>query len=322
MAKREQVRGATKIGLLAAAAVAALMLVPAGETGSALAADAPTIRVAYAGSMGAVMDQKIGPEFAMVHAADYQGIGQAAYALAHLLEAKQLRADVFVSITPGPMRILLKNGLIKEAIPVASTQMVLAYGPKSQFANAFAAAGSASGQPWYKVLGSTGLRFGRTDPATDPQGRNVIFTFKLAEKYYSAAGLEKQILGEPRNPAQIFTEPSILTRLASGQIDATVGYLSAIKSQHLPYIALPREINLADPAFFDSWYSKAGFAITGPDGKPITAKPEPLVFYAAVLTNAEHPELAAAFVDFMHGPRGQQMLGGSGYDATAAATLK
>jgi len=321
MAERIHVRGAMKICLLAAAA--ALMLMLTSESGSARAADAPTpIRVAYAGSMGAVMDQKIGPEFAKAHGAEYQGIGQASYALAHLLEGKQMRADVFVSVTPGPIRILLKDGLVKEAIPVAGTQMVLAYGPKSQFASAFAAAGSTSGQPWYKVLGSSGLRFGRTDPATDPQGRNVIFTFKLAERYYSAAGLEKSILGEPRNQAQIFTEPSILTRLESGQIDATVGYLSAIKSQHLPYVTLPGEINLADPAFFDSWYSKAGFTITGPDGKPITAKPEPLVFYAAVLNNAEHPELAAAFVDFMHGPRGQQLLGGSGYDATNAPALK
>ncbi|MGH7878102.1 MAG: extracellular solute-binding protein, partial [Candidatus Binataceae bacterium] len=269
-----------------------------------------------------VMDQKIGPEFVKAHGAEYQGIGEASYALAHLLEGKQMRADVFVSVTPGPMRILLKDGLVKEATPVASTQMALAYGPKSQFAADFAAAGSASSKRWYKVLASPGLRFGRTDPATDPQGRNVVFTFMLAEKYYSADGLKTQILGELRNPAQIFTEPSLLTRLESGQIDATVGYLSAVKSQHLPFVMLPREINLADPAFFDSWYSKVAFTTAAPDGKPITAKPEPLVFYAAGLTNAEHPELAASFVDFMHGSRGQELLGESGYDATAAAPLR
>src|SRR5579859_962408 len=57
------------------------------------------IRVAYAGSMGAVMDQKIGPAFAKARDAVYQGIGQASYALAHLLESKQIRADVFVPVT-------------------------------------------------------------------------------------------------------------------------------------------------------------------------------------------------------------------------------
>ena len=67
-------------------AFAALLL---NATASAWAAT--PIRVAYAGSMGAVMDQKIGPAFAKAHDAEYQGIGQASYALAHLLE-KQTNA--------------------------------------------------------------------------------------------------------------------------------------------------------------------------------------------------------------------------------------
>lgn len=289
---------------------------------TAAQADSPTvIRVAYAGSMGAVMDQTIGPEFGKAHAVQFQGIGQQAYALAHLLDSKQLSADVFVSVTPGPMRILLKDGLVKEATPIASTQMVVAYGPKSQFATDFAAAASGKGI-WYKVLLSPGLRFGRTDPATDPQGRNVLFTFMLAQQYYHQPNLSRLILGPVRNPTQIFTEPSLLARLEGGQLDATVGYLSAIKSAHLPFIDLPREINLADSAFVDNWYSKVSFTTNSPDGKPITAKPEPLVFYAAVIANTAHPDLAAQFVDFLHGERGQQLLRDSGYDPTSAEALK
>jgi molybdate/tungstate transport system substrate-binding protein len=64
-------------------------------------ASAAAIRVAYAGSMGAVMDQQIGPAFEKMHEAAYQGVGQGSYALAHLLASKQMHADVFISITPG-----------------------------------------------------------------------------------------------------------------------------------------------------------------------------------------------------------------------------
>ena len=124
------------------------------------------IRVAYAGSMGAVMDQAIGPAFAKARDAEYQGIGQASYALAHLLESKQMRADVFVPVTPGPMRILIKAGLVKEAVPIASTQMVVTYSPSSKFAPDFAAVKQSKKQ-WYEVLEAPGLRFGRTDPATE-----------------------------------------------------------------------------------------------------------------------------------------------------------
>ena len=285
-------------------------------------AETPTpIRVAYAGSMGAVMDQKIGPAFAQAHGAEYEGIGQASYALAHLLASKQMQADVFVPVTPGPMRILLKAGLVKRAVPIAGTQMALTYSLTSKFAADFTSAKEGK-KVWYEVLESPGLRFGRTDPATDPQGRNIIFTFLLAQNFYHIADLAQKVLGPIRNQSQIFAEPSLLTRLESGQIDASVGYLSAIKSQHLPYIELPREINLADPAYFNTFYSKVSFSTIGPDGKPIAAKPEPLVFYAAALTNAEHPDLAAQFVEFLTGPQAQNLLRDSGYDTAVGSTLQ
>ena len=265
------------------------------------------------------MDLQIGPAFAKAHNVDYQGIGQASYALAHLLASKQLHADVFVAVTPAPMRILLKDGVVKQAAPIASTQMAVVYSPKSAFASKFHQA--AHGEvPWYKVLEEPGLRFGRTDPATDPQGRNVIFTMMLAETYYHQAGLAKKILGPLRNPAQIFAEPSLLARLESGQLDASIGYLSAIKSQHLPFIELPAAINLGDAD--TQAYEQVSFATADKSGKSVVAKPEPLVFYAAVLSNAAHPAPAAGFVDFLTGAQGQRLLRDAGYDPPSGGALQ
>ncbi|MGH7212017.1 MAG: extracellular solute-binding protein, partial [Acetobacteraceae bacterium] len=221
--------------------------------GSAHAAG--VLRVAYAGSMGVVMDQVLGPAFGTANAVAFQGTGQGAYGLARLLAAKKLQADVLVSVTPGPIRLLEAAGLVKEAVPIASTAMVIAYSPKSRFADAFKAAAAGKG-PWWQVLRSPGLRFGRTDAATDPQGRNIIFTMELAEIYYRVPGLARGLLGAVNNPAQIFTEPSLLSRLDSGQIDASSGYQSAVESRHLPYVALPPEINLSDPAYDAKWYSQ------------------------------------------------------------------
>jgi molybdate/tungstate transport system substrate-binding protein len=276
------------------------------------------IRVAYAGSMGAVMDQRIGPQFAKAHDAEFQGIGQASYALARLIESREMRADVFVSITPGPMGILLKDRLAKEAVAIARTQMAVAYGQSRRFAVEFANAN----KPWYVVLQSSGLRFGRTDPATDPQGRAVIFTLMLAENYYHSPGLAAKITRSIRDPSQIFTEPSLLTRLESGQIDATIGYLSAIKSQHLPFVRLPPEINLSDPSYFDSFYKKVSFPISTGAGQTTIATPEPLVFYATALNSAEHPELAAAFIEYLQSSEAQQVLREAGYDAAAPQIIR
>ncbi len=66
---------------------------------------AKDIRVTYAGSMGKVMDQGLGPAFAKADSGEYQGQGQGAYEVARLLASHKLEADVFVSITPGPMQI-------------------------------------------------------------------------------------------------------------------------------------------------------------------------------------------------------------------------
>ncbi len=285
--------------LLAGFLLLAASLSPAAAQG--------TIRVAYAGSMGVVMDRFLGPDFAKANDATYQGIGQPAYALARLMIAKKLQSDVFITITPGPAQLLEKAGLVSQAVPVASTSMVIAYGPKSKFAAAF-----AGSTPWWQVLETPGLRFGRTDPATDPQGQNIIFTFLLAERYYHQPGLTQKILGPDENPAQIFTEPSLLSRLEAGQIDASSGYESSVRSDHLPFVRLPDEINLSNPAMVPDWYSKVHFSITR-GGKTQVLSTQPLVFYACVLKNAANPALAQKFIAFLQSPAGQKAFRENGY---------
>ena len=271
-----------------------------------------TLRVAYAGSMGSVMDRFLGPTFAKKQNVEYQGIGQGAYGLARLLESKQMQADVFISITPGPIEILQKAGMIDQAVPVASTQMVIVYSPKSRFAPDFAAA-AAGRMPWYQVLEMPGLRLGRTDPAVDPQGQNIIFTMLLAEKYYHQPDLVKRIFGDYINPEQIFAEPSLVSRLESGQLDATSGYESAAISHHLPFVTLPAQINLSDPAMIKDWYSQVHFQLTLPNGKTADLQTQPLVFYAAVLKNAQNPVMAQDFVRFLQSPEGQKIFRENGY---------
>jgi molybdate/tungstate transport system substrate-binding protein len=164
------------------------LLIGASILVASTAQAADVIRVAYAGSMGVVMDRFIGPAFAKANSVEFQGIGQGAYGLARQLEGRLLQADVFVPITPGPIHILREAGMIGPAVPVASTQMVVAYSPKSKFVLDFEAA-ARSQKNWYDVLQTVGLRFGRTDPATDPQGQNIIFTMLLAETFYKQPGL-------------------------------------------------------------------------------------------------------------------------------------
>jgi molybdate/tungstate transport system substrate-binding protein len=265
-----------------------------------------TITVAYAGSMGVVMDKGIGPSFTAATGTSFHGVGQAALGLAHLIAAKSINPDVFVSVSPAPIKVVETAGLATSAVPVASTQIVLAYSPASQFAPQIA---KAKGADWVSVLESPGLRFGRTDPNTDPQGQYVLYTLQLAGALYHQPDLAAKIAG---GDAQIFAEPSLLARLQEGQIDATLGYESAVISQKLPYITLPAAVNFSDPKLAKA-YAKATLTITT-KGVTKTVHPGLLVFYATVLKNAQNPAAAAAFVKFLEGPDGQAILLRYGYN--------
>jgi molybdate/tungstate transport system substrate-binding protein len=272
-----------------------------------------TITVAFAGSMGVVMDKGIGPAFTAETGTTFHGVGQAALGLAHLIAAKSINPDVFVSVSPAPIKVVESAGLASSAVPVASTQIVLAYSPASTFAPQFA---KAKGADWVSVLESPGLRFGRTDPNTDPQGQYVLYTLQLAGALYHQPDLAAKIAG---GEAQIFAEPSLLARLQEGQIDATLGYESAVISQKLPYITLPAAVNFSDPKLAKE-YAKPTLTVTA-KGVTKTVHPGLLVFYATVLSNAKNPEAAAAFVKFLQSPKGQGILLRYGYNAGVGKSI-
>jgi molybdate/tungstate transport system substrate-binding protein len=57
------------------------LLIGAGILATSGAQAAGVFRVAYAGSMGVVMDRFVGPAFAKANDVEFQGIGQGAYGL-------------------------------------------------------------------------------------------------------------------------------------------------------------------------------------------------------------------------------------------------
>lgn len=300
----------------------ALLALLVGTAISIPAIASADIRVTYAGSMGKVMDESLGPAFAKANKGSYQGQGQGAYGMARLLASKKITADVFVSVTPGPMQILKDAGLIDSAVPVASTSMVVAYSPKGKYAQLFDRAANSKNASWLDVLAKPGVKFGRTDPVNDPKGQNIVFTLLLAEKYYQKPGIADRIMGGVQNPAQTHLEGGLLARLENGQVDAAAGYESEVISAHLPYIALPDEINLSNPAKSNQWYDTVSFTIKDNKGEEKTLHTQPLVYYAAVLKNAPHGmKTGQAFVDFMLSQAGQSLYKQNGYAAPKGEAL-
>ncbi len=279
----------------------------AAWAGTAFAQELTPLDVAYAGSMGSMMEGPVKAAAASL-GIDMHGRAQGSDALAQLIVGGSIPVDVFMPVTPGPMMTVLKAGKAQHAIPLARTEMVIAYSPKSSFAKAFAS------QPWYEVLQQPGVRFGRTDPATDPQGRNIIFTMQLAEAYYKQPGLAKKILGDTVNAAQIFSEPTVEARLQSGELDAASAYKTQPGPFNLPFVTLPEEINLGNASMHAS-YETTSFDLSGK-----TYHPQPLVYYAATITGSPHAGKAAAFVQWFSTAAGQAILRKYAYDPPAGAS--
>lgn len=269
------------------------------------------IEVAYAGSMGAMMNAGVAPAVAHSLGLTLHGRGQGAFGLARLIIAGSIRPDVFISVTPGPMQLLLGAGLAAEGIPIARTEMVLAYSPQGTLAAGLARAT----QPWWQLLEQKGVRFGRTDPLTDPQGVNVILMMRLAARYYHEPRLADRILGPVLNPAQIFPEPEVMARLQAGQLDAASAYKTQPAALGLPFVRLPAEVNLGD-ARLESAYEHVEVRIGGH-----VHRPSPLVFYAAVLRKAAYPARAARLVTWFASAEGQAVLARYHYDAAPGAPV-
>lgn len=282
-------------------------------TSNAFAQGLTPLDVAYAGSMGSMMEGPVKEAVAKTLGIDMHGRAQGSDALAQLIVGGSIPVDVFVPVTPGPMTTVLKAGKAQHAVPIARTEMVIAYSPKSAVAKAFADAGKPGAIPWYAILQQPGVRFGRTDPATDPQGRNIIFTMQLAEAHYKKPGLAQEILGDTINAAQIFAEPTVEARLQSGELDAASAYRIQPGPFDLPFIQLPDEINLGNQSMHAA-YQSAALDLNGK-----TYHPQALVYYAATIAGAAHPDKAAAFVQWFSSAEAQTILRKYAYDPPVGA---
>lgn len=280
---------------------------------AALAEDKKILEVAYAGSMGSLMEGPIKDVTAKRFGIELHGRAQGSTALARLIEGGTLRPDVFISVTPSPMQIVLKAGKALAAEPIAKTEMVIAYSPLGQFESKFAEAQKPGSMPWWQILEQPGIRFGRTDPSTDPQGRNIVFTLKLAAQYYSQPELVTRILGDVINQNQVFPEPTVLARLQAGELDASSAYKVQPAPLKLPYVRLPEAINLGSDRLAAD-YAKVSATLEGK-----TYHPEPLVYYAAVLKDASNPDAAENFVDWLGKDEAQQIFRQYDYDPAAGA---
>ena len=176
----------------------------------------------------------------------------------------QRRPDVFISAGTIPINKLFnstgiasKSPLAHGLIKFASAEIVIAYLPTSKF-HADLDNAKKGLVPWYKVLSENGFKFGRTDPELDPNGYYTILMSNLANTYYKDNTIKQTVLGDDKNPKQLFPEETIISNMETGHLEATAAYKHEAIARGLEHVELPPEINLGSPSL-SNFYKTATY---------------------------------------------------------------
>jgi molybdate/tungstate transport system substrate-binding protein len=160
---------------------------------------------------------------------------------------------------------------------------------------------------WYKVLAEPGVHIGRSNPAADPSGYQILEMLKLAEGYYHDPGLSAAILKNSPDSSVAEQETALTAALQTGQIDYLAIYRSSALEDHFLYINLPPQISLSDPALAKTY---ATVTVQGATGLTTGT---PIIYGLTIPTDAPNPALARRFVAFVLGPKGQAVMRANGF---------
>lgn len=184
----------------------------------------------------------------------------------------------------------------------ACNAMVIAYTEGSRYA------GEINGENWYRILLREDVEFGHSDPNADPNGYRTLMVWQLAEEYYQEPDLFHR-LDRASPPENIRSkETDLIALLETGDMDYAFNYLSVAMQHDLEYVSLPEAINLSSKEFAEQ-YGEAEVELSGKEpGETILRRAKPIIYGATIPKNAPRPDLAVAFLDFMFGVEGKQIL--------------
>ena len=183
-----------------------------------------------------------------------------------------------------------------------SNQITFAYTSHSKGASQLTPAS------WYKILAQPGVHIGRSNPAADPSGYQILQMLQLANSYYHDPKLAASVLKNSPDSSVAETETSLLGALQSGQIDYLAIYKSSALENHLKYIALPAQVNLSDPAMAAA-YGKVSIHA----GSLGTLAAKPIIYGMTIPTSAPNSALGEKFVSFVLSPAGQAIMRSNGF---------
>jgi molybdate/tungstate transport system substrate-binding protein len=220
------------------------------------------------------MERDLGPKFTSATGYQFSGYGAGSAQVANQIKGGVRQGDVFISASPQVNTTLEGPANGNWLSWYASfAKGSLVIGYNPQ--SRFAA--QLRTQPWNQVITQPGFLLGRTDPALDPKGQLTVQALTQAAATYD----DPALLGITKTTAGVFPEETLVGRLQAGQLDAGFFYSNEAKEAGIPTVTLGA-IQLA-----------ATYTVT-------------------VLNKAPHSSGATAFVNYLLGGKGQNIIAAHG----------
>ena len=263
----------------------------------ALAADQKVI-IFHAGSL-TVPFAKMEKTFEAAHPdIDVQREAGGSTKMARMISEVGKTADIMASADFAVIDKTLRPDEASWNIRFATNQLVLAYTPKSRYAD------EINAENWYEILQRDGVEWGHSDPNLDPCGYRSLMVLQLAEKYYGKPGLYKKLI-ENRPKKNVRPKSvELVSLLKTGNMDYAWEYLSVAVQHELEYVQLSEHINLGNYRF-DEFYAQAEVRVTGDKpGTFTTRKGKSCTYGVTLIKDAPHKEAAVMFLDYLLDPEG------------------
>lgn len=200
-------------------------------TGATTAKHSGDVKLLSAGSLDTLMTNSLGPAFHKATGYTLVNTSAGSSTLAADIKNKVQVADVFASASPAVTATLMGaqgGNWVHWYANFASSPLVLAYNPKSKFAN------DLKTKPWWKVITMPGFRLGRTNPTQDPGGvLDVKALTETAIKQHDPA-VAKII----KDSSTEYEETAEQAGIQNGQLDASFMYEADANAQKSPFVPL------------------------------------------------------------------------------------
>ena len=214
-------------------------------------------------------------------------------------------------------------------IEFATNRFGFAYRPDSIYAD------EINADNWYEVLARSDVRLGMADPRLDASGYRSLMLCQLAELYYEQNDIFDNIISRNiSGPIRVnqtgeeykITVPEIieskrdnfyfrgfsvqlLTLLEAGQIDYAFMYKSLAIQHGLEFVELPAAVDMSSAELADD-YAKVVVHLDFQRFKSVTPifGGEPIIYGLTIPANANHPEEAELFIQFLLSEEGQAIM--------------